>query len=375
MSDADFLKPLSSDERAILDEFHFDLSGFLHLRERFLSGKLNASTNRLTARISAPHPHELHTLAEPDSPDGQRFAELGRDALAQGQVGALILNGGMATRFGGVVKGTVEVFDHISFLGLKLLEAQRHGPNVPVLLMNSFATHEKTADHLKKHDYFGFNQENLLSFCQNISLRLSHDGQVFQSQDGGDSLYAPGHGDLPEAITRSGALDAFCARGGKYLLMSNVDNVLATLDPIVLGMHIDAQQRGIEMTVETVEKQPGDSGGMPARVEDHLQVVEAFRFPTDFDQNTIPVFNTNTFLFNANALQRAYDLTWFVVEKSIAAQPAIQFERLAGELSASMKAEFLVVPRSGARSRFLTIKTREDLAQQRNFIRTRAAAW
>ncbi len=375
MSDADFLKPLSSEERAILDAFHFDLPGFLTLRERFLNGKLNQNTNRLTAQVSAPHPEELRSLAAPESPEGKRLAELGREALAQGQVGALILNGGMATRFGGVVKGTVEVFDQLSFLGLKLLEARRHGPNVPVLLMNSFATHEKTAEHLQQHNYFGFNPDNLLSFCQNVSIRLTHDGDIFQSKDGTTSLYAPGHGDLPEAITRSGALDAFQSRGGKYLLMSNVDNALAMLDPVVIGMHIDAQQHGIEMTIETVEKYSGDSGGMPARVNGHLQVVEAFRFPSNFDLDSIPVFNTNTFLFNADALQRDYDLSWFVVEKMIAAQPAIQFERLAGELSASMKAEFLVVPRSGAHSRFLPIKTREDLEQHRDYLKARAAAW
>lgn len=375
LSDTDFLNPLSSKERALLDTFHFDFQKFLVLRENFLNGKLSIESNRIKAQIRAPRSQDLRILAKPDSDEGLRFAELGRDALARGEVGAVILNGGMATRFGGVVKGTVEVFDGMSFLGLKLREIQRHGSHVPVLLMNSFATDAKTTEHLKRHDYFGFDPSNLLTFCQNISIRLTHDGNIFRCEDEEESLYAPGHGDLSEAITRSGALEAFTKRGGKYLLMSNVDNVLATLDPIVIGMHIDAQKREIEMTVETVEKQPGDSGGMPALVDNHLQVVETFRFPTDFDQDSIPVFNTNTFLFNAAALQRDYDLSWFVVEKMISQTPAIQFERLAGELSAFMKADFLVVPRSSARSRFLPIKTREDLAQHRDFIRSCATSW
>ncbi len=375
MSDTDFLTPLSSKERSLLYALHFNLQNFLELRENYLGGKLSVQSNRIKGHISAPKPKDLRVLATPASADGLRFAELGRDALARGEVGAVVLNGGMATRFGGVVKGTVEVFDELSFLGLKLLEIQRHGSNVPVLLMNSFATDAKTTEHLKKHDYFGFDPANIISFCQNISIRLTSDGDIFRCENEDESLYAPGHGDLPEAITRSGALQAFCARGGKYLLMSNVDNVLATLDPIVIGMHIDAQKRGIEMTVETVEKESGDSGGMPALVDNHLQVVEAFRFPADFDQDTIPVFNTNTFLFNATALQRDYDLTWFVVEKLISQTPAIQFERLAGELSAFMNADFLVVPRGSARSRFLPIKTREDLAKHRDFIRSCAATW
>jgi UTP--glucose-1-phosphate uridylyltransferase len=40
--------------------------------------------------------------------------------MRRGEVGAVILAGGMATRFGGVVKAAVEVLDGQSFLELKL---------------------------------------------------------------------------------------------------------------------------------------------------------------------------------------------------------------------------------------------------------------
>ena len=72
---------------------------------------------------------------------------IGREALQKGEVGVVVLNGGMATRFGGVVKGVVPVLGKDrSFLGLVLEDVKkaeaRAGGKVPVFLMNSFATAE-----------------------------------------------------------------------------------------------------------------------------------------------------------------------------------------------------------------------------------------
>ena len=78
------------------------------------------------------------------------------------------------------------------------------------------------------------------------------------------------------------------------------------------------------------------------------KIVEAFRFPADFDQDSIPVFNTNTLLFDAEAIDRDFDLTWFAVTKQVGGKPAIQFEHLVGELSAFLPSTFLRVEREGA---------------------------
>jgi UTP--glucose-1-phosphate uridylyltransferase len=359
------LASLSPDTLATLEAYHFDEATFLALRARMLSGELNAEANRLTGAVTLPEPGDIIALPEPGSAEAERLAAIGQAALEAGHVGVIILNGGMATRFGGVVKGVVPVFDDLSFLALKLRDALRFGGKVDVILMNSFATDASTKAHLAAHDSFGMAAQDLDSFIQNISVRLTPQGAPFVEADGQPSLYAPGHGDLPDAIGR-GALQRFMERGGRYLWMSNVDNVLATLDPTLLGAHIDA---GVSMTVESAPRLDGDKGGMPARVDDHLQVVEHFRFPRGFDDSSIPVFNTNTFIFNAEALGRDFPLQWFLVEKSVDGKPAIQFERLAGELSAFLPTRFVAVSRDGASSRFLPIKVPADLEQHREALR------
>ncbi len=45
----------------------------------------------------------------------------------------------------------------------------------------------------------------------------------------------PGHGDVYGALRRSGMLDALLERGFRYAMISNSDNLGATLDPRIAG--------------------------------------------------------------------------------------------------------------------------------------------
>jgi UTP--glucose-1-phosphate uridylyltransferase len=139
--------------------------------------------------------------------------------------------------------------------------------------------------------------------------------------------------------------------------------------PVILGWHL---ARSEAVTVEVVEKLEGDAGGAPARVDGRLQIVESFRFPPDFDQAQIPVFNTNTFWFGVEALAQAVDLTWFMVRKKVDGLDAVQFERLIGEITGFADSAFLRVEREGPASRFVPVKTPEDLAENRARM---LAAW
>lgn len=384
MSEQQLWAQLGDGEARVLRDYRFDPPEFLALRAAYLSGELSASKNRLTGAVSAPRAQDVRALAERDTPAGREYIALGKAAIAAGEVGVVVLNGGMATRFGGVVKGCVEVFDGLSFLGLKALDVRRHGPNVRMLLMNSFATTHKTHEHLRAHNYFGLDPAQVIAFDQSISIRLTPQGDIFREAaqnavENGErgendtqnhaaaSFYAPGHGDLQTALGR-GALAEFQRGGGKYLLMSNVDNVLATLDPLVVGMHVDASARGLKMTVEAVQKKPGQVGGFVARVDGHAQIVEHFRLPDPALKDSLQLLNTNTFLFDVDALTSPAALTWFVVEKSVDGRTAIQFERLAGELSAVLPTTILQVPATGEESRFEPVKEREDLANSRAHI-------
>jgi UTP--glucose-1-phosphate uridylyltransferase len=329
--------------------------------ERFAAeiraGTLGAERNRLASAPELPAPGEVDELDALAPAERARMEELGRQAFARGEVAVAVLNGGMATRFGGAVKGIVEAVGGKSFLEIKRAQLAPH-PRVRLLVMNSFATHRATGRFIEKHRL----SAQVDTFLQGASLRLTPEGELFRDEQGGLSAYAPGHGDFSEALAASGLLARLRAEGVRAITLSNVDNLGADPDPLVLGYHL---ARGRDLTVEVARTIPGDVGGAPARVDGRLQIVEGFRFPRGFDFDRLPFVNTNTFVFSADALARRYPLSWFYVEKKVGARVAVQMERLVGEISSFAPASYLCVPRSGPRARYYPVKTPEDLAALR----------
>ena len=359
---------LDDDTARVLQRFGFDSIPFESLRERLRSGQgaSSAEENRIAGSVEPPRPADIGHLPPSGSAKRAALEAKGLEALRRGEVGAVVLAGGMATRFGGVVKASVKVLGDRSFLDLKLCDARaaarRSGGRVPVFPMTSFATHEAIERLAAAHRDAA---TPLHCFHQFVSLRLTPEGDLFRTPDGKVSPYAPGHGDFPFAFRSSGALARFRRGGGRVLFLSNVDNLTATLDPAIIGAHLES---GAEVTVEVADKAPGDKGGAPARVDGRAQIVESFRFPAGFDQDRIPVFNTNTLLFDAEALDRDFDLTWFAVEKEVEGRRVVQFERLVGQLTAFLRARFLRVERRGRGARFQPVKTPEDLPREARII-------
>jgi UTP--glucose-1-phosphate uridylyltransferase len=224
---------------------------------------------------------------------------LGNDAIRAGKVAAVVLAGGMATRFGGVVKAAVEVARGKTFLDLKLADirasAERAKGRVPTYLMTSFAT---DADVRRMAELATTAAAPVTTFAQFVALRLTQEGALFRDSQGKVSPYAPGHGDLSFALRASGALAKLREQGVEHIYMSNVDNLAATLDPAIIGAHLKAHKA---ISVEVADKAKGDKGGAPARVAGVLQIVEGFRFPKAFDQDSIPVFNTNSFVIDVTS--------------------------------------------------------------------------
>ena len=364
--------------RETLDRAGFDPARFLELAATLTEG--DAATRRherngVKGEVSAPLPGEISALPAPGSSEHERLRKIGAAALARGELAFCTMAGGMATRMGGVVKGLVEVLPGHTFLEMRLHEnrtaSMRAGRPVPLWLMTSEATHEPLVEALAKLDA----PDHVVCFRQGLSLRLTPEGEIFTT-DEGPSTYATGHGDLVDALRRAEhkgmkILANFIAHGGKYVWITNLDNLGATIDEAVLGHFLET---GADVQCEVVPK-AGDKGGIPVHAGGKLQVLEEFRFPPGFDPSTVPVFNTNTFLVRAEALATApLGWTWFEVEKKVAGALAIQFERLIQEITAYLRTAFLEVPRSGLESRFLPVKDLEELARRKAEIEVVAKA-
>jgi UTP--glucose-1-phosphate uridylyltransferase len=354
------LSALPADIKQTLTNCGFDAARLIKLAEPLRQGV--QADNLVKGRITPPAPGDVLQLPAAGSAEHQRLTALGRAALERGEYALVVLAGGMATRMGGVVKALVDALPGKSFLDLRLREVeviqQRYGARPPLWLMTSQSTDEKIKAALEARSRP--QSDEVATFLQELSLRLTPKGDLFLDKSGQPSEHAPGHGDLPDALKRSGLLERFVKRGGKTLMMTNVDNLGGTLDPTILGFHM---AHGLPVTSEVVDKLGSDRGGIPVRVDDKPCVLEEFRIPPSFDPATVRVFNTNVFHFDARALlELEMPWTFFTVTKKVEDQPVIQFERLVNEVTSVLPTKYLHLPRTGEKSRFLPVKDNEELA-------------
>ena len=375
------LASLEPSLRAQLDRAGFDSERLSELAATLGQGDGDAAArrdarNRVRGEVTAPTAEEIRQAPEPGTDEEARLRAIGEAALRAGELAFCVMAGGMATRMGGVVKALVEAFGGKTFLDLRLAEnasaSARAGRPVPLWLMTSDATDEPIRAALAA----AMAPAHVATFTQDLGLRLTGSGRLFRDEEGEPSTYATGHGDLVDAVRRSGLLRAFREAGGKYVWIANLDNLGASIDPAILGAFIESKA---DVMVEVCQK-ANDRGGIPVhaptpRGERRLQVLEEFRLPKDFDANSVQVFNTNTFLVKASALEEAkIDWSWFEVEKKVGTRTAVQFERLLQEITSACDAAYIRVPRDGARSRFLPVKDHDELARRRAEIEAVARA-
>lgn len=374
------LRHLDPDLRERLARGSFRDSFLLDLAASLRQGSADErrrTRNVVKGEVSAPRPGEVKKLPT-DEATVARLRERGQAAMARGELAFCTMAGGMATRMGGIVKALAEVFGGKTFLDLRLREnesaSKKAGRPVPLWFMTSEATDQELRHALTTVGV----PDHVAVFQQNLSMRLTPEGALFHDADGKPSVHATGHGDLVDGLRRSGLLESFVGRGGKWVWLTNVDNLGASVDPVVLGSLIEAFEAGGEdapvVQCEVCRKE-GDKGGIPVHAEGRLQVLEEFRLPADFDARTVDVFNTNTFLVRAESLLTTpLSWTYFEVEKKVDGRPAIQFERLLQEITAQMPTSYLEVPRDGVASRFLPVKDFEELARRRETIEVVARA-
>ncbi|MBL1420753.1 MAG: UTP--glucose-1-phosphate uridylyltransferase [Alphaproteobacteria bacterium] len=285
---------------------------------------------------------------------------LGIETIKGAKVALAIINGGMATRFGGEVKGIVEVLPDYSFIRVmvekvKLLSRKYKAP-VPIIFMNSVQTDQATKQHLEQNDYFGYGQEQFRFFSQSNAPRLSRSGSYYHGADGYFAQASSGHGDFFTAIRTSGTLDWLKSQGIENILISNVDNLGAEIHPKSLGYFKSLKS---DMLCEVVEKQPEEIGGVPVLVEGRPRIAEWFTLPYNMQFENLKHINTNNIWVDLRRLHRPLPLHWYAVEKTVTGDLIIQFERLIAQYSWYCDCTILQVPQS----HFIPAKTKQQIVE------------
>jgi UTP--glucose-1-phosphate uridylyltransferase len=226
------------------------------------------------------------------------------DESALERVVVLKLNGGLGTSMGMTkAKSLVEVKEGHTFLDViarQVLDVrERHGAEVPLLLMNSFATRDDTLEALER--YPELKLDGLpLDFVQGKVPKLLADGYepVTWEADPALEWAPPGHGDVFTSLATSGMLETLLEHGYEHLFMSNSDNLGAVLEPRILTWFAREE---LPFVSEVVDRTEADrKGGHLARRRDDggLVLRETAQVP-DEDQAAFEDIERHRF-FNAN---------------------------------------------------------------------------
>ncbi|CAM9304942.1 unnamed protein product, partial [Hapterophycus canaliculatus] len=238
--------------------------------------------------------------------------------------------------------------------------------DVPLVLLDSFKTHETTAKIIRKYRMHNL---TIHTFMQSCHPRIIKDTlQPMPSGPFGESppseWYPPGHGDVYYSLYASGLLENLINQGKEYIFISNVDNLGATVDLDML-YHIFDQEA--EFAVEAIERTRADlSGGLVVGHGGKPKVVELSTVPAERRDQFVKkfnLFNTNNIWANLRALQRLVakeemSLEVNVRERQVSGMKTIQLETCGASAIQCFDEVMTIVVN---RARYLPVKSTSDL--------------
>lgn len=171
------------------------------------------------------------------------FTQLGLEAIRCGEVGAVLLAGGMGTRLGSdAPKGMYDVgLTRPVYIFERLIEntmeiVRQSGVWIPFYVMTSDKNHEATVHFFQEHDYFGYDREHIFFFKQEMAPASDYDGKVYMEAKNKISTSPNGNGGWFISMERSGIAQKARESGVKWLNVFSVDNVLQRIaDPCFIG--------------------------------------------------------------------------------------------------------------------------------------------
>ncbi|ONI14897.1 hypothetical protein PRUPE_3G015000 [Prunus persica] len=339
---------LKSEVAALSQISDNEKNGFINLVSRYVSGgeaehvewsKIQTPTDEVVVPYDGLAP----------TPDDPAEIKTLLDKLV-----VLKLNGGLGTTMGCTgPKSVIEVRNGLTFLDLIVIQIEtlnnKYGSSVPLLLMNSFNTHDDT----QKSQYPRLVVEDFSPLPS-------------KGQTGKDGWYPPGHGDVFPSLKNSGKLDLLLSQGKEYVFVANSDNLGAVVDLKILNHLIHKKN---EYCMEVTPKTLADvKGGTLISYEGRVQLLEIAQVPdahvNEFKSiEKFKIFNTNNLWVNLNAIKRLVEADALKMEiipnpKEVDGVKVLQLETAAG---AAIRFFNHAIGINVPRSRFLPVKATSDL--------------
>lgn len=260
------------------------------------------------------------------------FVATGLEAIRAGKVGAVLLAGGMGTRLGSDnPKGMFNVGltrDLYIFECLihNLMEVVHQADTwVHLFVMTSDKNNDATIRFLKEHDFFGYKEEYVHFFQQEMAAATDYEGKIYLEEKGKLSTSPNGNGGWFISMKRAGLLELLHTNGIEWLNVFSVDNVLQRIaDPCFVGATI---QKNCAVGSKVVRKNaPDEKVGVMCLEDGRPSIVEYYELTEDMmnakDAKGDPAYNfgvTLNYLFREADLEKLLEgsLPLHIVEKKI----------------------------------------------------------
>jgi len=344
----------------LLGENGFDPIQHEQIRMDLKEGRIGLLQNRLRASAVIENVKESDVSDLSDTKlDWEALKALGQRALRQGEVAVVTLAAGAGSRWtqgAGVVKALHPFCKlagrHRTFAETHLARSRKvsreAGTPIPHVFTTSYLTHLPIEEFLARYKNYGYEGSVFFSRGKSVGLRMIPTARDLrfmwqempqqildeQQQKVRDSLrhalinWARGTGEASDYtdnvplqclhpvghwyeipnLFRNGVLARLLAQRPelKYLLLHNIDTLGASVDPKLLGFHIET---GACLTFEVITRRLEDRGGGLARVNGRVRLVEGLAMPREEDEFALTYYNSNTCWIHLDKLLAAFGLS------------------------------------------------------------------
>ncbi len=262
----------------------------------------------------------------------QELYNAGVKAIKAGKTAALLLAGGMGTRLGsdnpkgmyniGITK-PVYIFERI--ISNLLDVVNETGTWIRLFVMTSEKNHDATVKFLKEHDYFGYKEDKIVFFRQNMAPACDYSGKLYMEAKDRISASPNGNAGWYSSMVRAGLDKMLADEGIEWIDIFAVDNVLQRIcDPCFVGATVLAD---VSVGAKVVRKAaPDEKVGVMCLEDGRPSIVEYYELSEEMmnakDKNGDPAYNYGVilnYLFRVSELSGVADdkMPLHVVKKKI----------------------------------------------------------